>query len=342
MFFNSRSVAFLLSVIICFATGTSLSFYDVSFEVVFVTLIISFSVSFTLCFLVFELLVFKEFRRINRVFSQFSSKSEGGDVFSELPVKRISTELLTFANRKEEEIEKLKKLELFRREFLADISHELKTPVFAAQGFIHTLLDGAIEDVKFRDRFLKKSAKALDQLDNLIHDLIVISQLETGEIKMQMEDVDLTVLVQDIFDILDDRAHKRSISLVFESFLNPDVLVKADYQRLGQVFKNLIVNAILYGNEGGEIRVILKQKVDKVLVSVVDDGPGIPQEHQKRLFQRFYRIEKSRSKEMGGTGLGLSIVKHIVEAHGSEIILQSKVGKGATFSFSLASKELQE
>ena len=337
MIFNSRSVAFLLSILICFGIGITLTLNNIGFYIIFITLLVGFTISFSICFVVFELLVFREFRRINYVFSKFGTKSDGIiDGNNNGSVKRISSELLTFANRKEEEIEKLKKLEMFRREFLADISHELKTPVFAAQGFIHTLLDGAMEDEKYRDRFLQKSAKALDQLNNLIQDLIVISQLETGEIKMHKEAFDIRVLIHEIFEILEDRAHTKGISLHLDCPENEEIIIYADYNRLGQVLKNLIVNAIIYGKENGEVRVALKAKDKELIVSITDNGPGISDEHQKRIFQRFYRVEKSRSKEMGGTGLGLSIVKHILEAHGTSITLQSKVGKGCTFTFKLS------
>ena len=336
MFFNSRSVAFLLTVIICFVVGATLSFNEIDFGTIFITLTSCFAVSFSLTFFIFEILVFREFRKINSVFSKFSAKT-GTDDSNELPVKRISSELLTFANKKEEEIEKLKKIEAFRREFLADISHELKTPVFAAQGFIHTLLDGAADDLKYRDRFLNKSAKALDQLNNLIQDLMVISQLETGEIQMYKDYFDINLLINEVFDILEDRASKKNINLVLDSIdsENKQIIVFADYNRISQVIKNLVVNAIIYGNDGGEVKVLIRDKDKKVTVSISDNGPGIPEEHQERIFQRFYRVEKSRSKEMGGTGLGLSIVKHIVEAHGSIITLQSKSGKGCNFTFKL-------
>lgn len=340
MIFNSRSVAFIFAAVICVSIGIPLSAYEVPNGTTFITLIICFVVTFVSAFMIFEVLVFKEFRKINKVFSRFNSVGDSGEVLTEKPVKRISAELLTFANQKEQEIEKLKKVEVFRREFLADISHELKTPVFAAQGFIHTLLDGAADDPMYRDRFLQKSAKALDQLNNLIQDLIVISQLETGEIKMHLEEFDLKNLVLEMFEIIEDRAQKRNISLVLDCPHDQKAVVYADHQRIGQVLKNLIVNAVIYGIEGGEVKVLLKIKEKHVTVSVIDNGPGISDEHQKRIFQRFYRVEKSRSKEMGGTGLGLSIVKHIVEAHDSTISLQSKLGKGATFTFKL--KKLEE
>ncbi len=268
------------------------------------------------------------------VFERFRGASITGNV-SEMPIKKISSELFKYANTKEQEIEKLKRLETFRKEFLADISHELKTPIFSAQGFINTLQDGAIDDEKVRDRFLAKAAKSLDELDSLVHDLLSISQLETGEFVLNSEDFDIEKLTKEIFEQLEVTAKLKNVNLDTLNKSEKQVIVNADRQRIEQVLKNLIVNAINYGYENGEVVVSFKPAKDMIEIAVVDNGPGIPLEHQANIFRRFYRIDKSRSKEMGGTGLGLSIVKHIVEAHQSKIVLSSKIGKGTSFSFKL-------
>ena len=290
--------------------------------------------SFIVCFLILEFVIFRELRKAFMVFERFRGANITGNS-SEMPIKKISSELFKYANTKEQEIEKLKKLETFRKEFFADISHELKTPIFSAQGFISTLQDGAIDDEKVRDRFLGKAAKSLDELDSLVHDLLSISQLETGEFVLNSEDFNIEKLTKEIFEQLEVTAKLKNVSLETFNKENKQLIVNADRQRIEQVLKNLIVNAINYGYENGEVIVTFKTSKDNVEIAVVDNGPGIPLEHQANIFRRFYRIDKSRSKEMGGTGLGLSIVKHIVEAHNSKIVLSSKIGKGTNFSFKL-------
>ena len=235
---------------------------------------------------------------------------------------------------KEQEIEDLKKLEVFRREFLADISHELKTPIFAAQGFVHTLLDGAVKDKNVRDRFLKKAAKSLDGLDNLVQDLLTISQMETGQITMKFENFNIFELVREVFEQLEDKSDKKNISTKIAGWVDPNIFVYADMRRIYQVMINLVNNAIKYIPEGGQVSVGFKKQKNLIHVTVQDNGDGISEEHTSRIFERFYRIEKSRSKGIqGGTGLGLAISKHIVEAHNSILSVSSKLGKGSTFSF---------
>jgi len=217
---------------------------------------------------------------------------------------------------------------------LADISHELKTPIFSAQGFIHTLLDGAINDPNVRDRFLSKAAKSLDQLDSLIQDLIIISQLETGNIKIEPEAFDLKLLVQELFDLLEPKRKLRNTSFKIDTSGN-STTVFADLNRISQVLKNLIDNAVKYGKDNGSVTVKIDELEDIIKISVKDDGNGIPEEHLDKIFRRFYRVEKSRSREMGGTGLGLAIVKHIIEAHNSNISVQSTINHGTEFQFEL-------
>lgn len=268
-------------------------------------------------------------------FKQFVKKMEkSGNQFS-----HINQELFAFVSKKEQEIDELKKLEVYRREFLADISHELKTPIFAAQGFIHTLLDGAIHDKQNREKFLKKAAKNLDGLEALVQDLITLSQMETGEVKMVLEPFDLNLMVKDIFEQLEDKADVRGTKLILDASQN-HIIVLADSFRIKQVILNLIDNSIKYGNDKGEVKVTLERDKDNIHLYIKDDGPGIGPEHLSRIFDRFYRVEKSRSKEKGGSGLGLSIVQKIIEAHNSKVSVTSKIGKGTTFAFKLKSGNL--
>jgi two-component system phosphate regulon sensor histidine kinase PhoR len=235
---------------------------------------------------------------------------------------------------KEGEVQDLKKAAKYRQEFLADVSHELKTPIFAAQGFVHTLLDNPEEDLEIRMKFLEKAAKSLDGLDNLVQDLLTVSQIETGAIKIEKKKLNLRPLVEEIFEQVEGKAKKRNVKL---KLIAPtgSIQVKADAQRISQVILNLVVNGIKYGKEKGLVQVIVTEKKKVYTISVVDNGPGIPEEHLHRIFERFYRIDKSRAKNSGGTGLGLSIVKHIVQAHNSKISVQSEVDKGTRFEFKL-------
>jgi two-component system phosphate regulon sensor histidine kinase PhoR len=255
------------------------------------------------------------------------------------PLKRLNDEIFVYVAKKQKEIEELRKLELFRREFLADVSHELKTPIFAAQGFIHTLLDGAIDDDKVRDRFLKKAARSLDGLDALVKDLVTLSQMETGAIRMNMESVNLRLITEDVCDRLEKIAHDRKVVLKVKPDNLTEVGVRADPQRIEQVMTNLIENAIKYNTEGGKVIIHFDEEKKHFGISVRDNGPGIPPEHLTRIFERFYRVDKSRSKERGGTGLGLAIVKHILNGHGSKIAVMSKLDKGTTFTFKLEKAE---
>ncbi len=300
-----------------------------------------FSSTFILVYITLEYLIFKEINKIYSVLDRIKLKDDELNLKSfkktkNLPIKRkkIYEEVYTYVTKKQAEIRELKKLETFRREFLADISHELKTPIFAAQGYIHTLLDGAMNEKEVREKFLKKAAKSLDGLNEMVAELLTLSQLETGELKMNVSDFDIKALTEDIFDMLEGIAKKRDIDLKFvDSYKR--VMVKGDAYQIKQVMKNLIENGIYYGDEKGKVTVGLDTDKDNVIISVKDDGQGIPPEHLKRIFDRFYRVEKSRSKEKGGTGLGLSIVQEIVEAHNSKVLVTSKVGKGTTFAFIL-------
>ena len=234
-----------------------------------------------------------------------------------------------------EDIQKLKKLERVRSEFIANVSHELKTPIFTIQGFVETLLDGAIYDESVNKNFLGKILKNSLHLNNLVSDLIEISKIETGELKMSFRLINLGDLIDEVFEDLQPKADDKKIRLVRE--LNqPEIKIVADRSRLQQVFTNLIDNAIKYSDSGTVTVSCDGSNMKSAVISVVDTGIGISDEHVSRIFERFYRIDKHRSKDAGGTGLGLAIVKHIIEAHGSKIFVESKPGEGTKFTFTLS------
>ena len=211
----------------------------------------------------------------------------------------------------------------------------MKTPLFSAQGFVHTLLDGAINDKEVRKKFLKKAAKSLDALDLLVQDILTISQIESGEIRMHFESFDILAMAKDIVDQLEDKAEKKGVDLKVPKKYNKPIIVMGDYRRIYQVMINLISNAIKYTKKGGYGKVNFEETENNIKISVSDNGRGIPQLDLARIFERFYRVDRSRSREKGGTGLGLSIVKHILESHNSEILVESEFRKGSTFYFEL-------
>jgi len=302
---------------------------------------------FLLVYLSFEALIFREVNGIyaglehikRKEFKKLSSRF----LFRPEPLKRLRDEILDTAQRRQQEFEELKRLQVLRREFLADVSHELKTPLFAAQGFVHTILDEEDGDEDGMDpatrrKFLQKAASSLDALDTLVQDLVTISQLEKGVIRMRRQRFDLVALVREIFELLEQQARQRGATLeLFPPQLAEDeILVVADRNRIRQVLINLIDNAIKYGREcDGHVLVSLTPSRQGVRIAVRDNGNGIAPEHQARVFERFYRIEKSRTRAAGGTGLGLAISKHIVEAHKSTITIRSAIGEGTAMEFKL-------
>ncbi|MDX1628772.1 MAG: ATP-binding protein [Fulvivirga sp.] len=340
MVFSSRIIALLLAACIAVVTTAFLSlFREVTDTALIVAFLISFSCAYILGFVVLEFLIFREIDKIYSLFDKLRKKElktiEKNRSNPLNPLKKINEEIFTYAAIKQKEIDELKKLEAFRKEFIADVSHELKTPIFAAQGFVHTLLDGAVKDKSVRTKFLKKAAKSLDGLDVLVQDLLTLSQIETGDIKMHFEYFDIKVLTKEVFEQLENKAAKKDIKLAFEKGVPDKVLVYGDWQRINQVMTNLISNAIKYSNEETVVKVGFSVQKEKVITYVKDQGDGIPAGDIGRIFERFYRVDKSRSRMKGGTGLGLAIVKHIMEGHNSKVDVKSKVGEGSTFSFKL-------
>ncbi len=340
MLFNSRGVALILAAVVAIVTTAFLTLVpDVSSQALLVTGLLSFAATYLLVFIVFEFLVIREIGEIYKLLNKIRKKDfsfidgEKETTVSN-PLKEINREIYNYAVNRNKEIEDLKKLEAFRREFLADISHELKTPVFAAQGFVHTLLDGAVEDKKVRGKFLKRAAKSLDKLDYLIQDLLTLSQLETGESKMHLEHFDIVALANEVIDQMENKAEKKGLILKLDQPYDEPISVYADSDRIYRVITNLVSNSIKYTDEG-LIDLGFTLSGQNVKIQIKDTGVGIPPDQLNRIFERFFRVEKSRSKEKGGTGLGLAIVKHILEAHNTNISVTSSVNEGSVFSFKL-------
>ena len=247
----------------------------------------------------------------------------------------LSEEVEKFAEGKLLEIETLKVRENYRKEFMGNMAHELKTPLFTVQGYILTLLDGAIKDKTVRKKYLKRAEKGVERLIYIVKDLDMINKLETGDLHLKMERFDVVDLVQSVFDLLEMKAAKNDITLHFSTRYDP-VWVYGDMERIQQVITNLLVNSIKYGKKGGKTRVRIENFGNRrVVIKVKDNGEGIEEANIPRLFERFFRVDKSGSRKEGGSGLGLSIVKHIIEAHKEKIFVESKFGKGSEFSFTL-------
>ena len=256
---------------------------------------------------------------------------------------RLTLEIFirTYIKNEEErrsEINILKDQENYRREFLGNISHELKTPLFTIQGYILTLVDGgALKDKKVREKYLRRAAKGVDRIISIVKDLDLITQFESGIKTVDRSEFNIFDLVYNVFDLLEFESEKNNISLKLENKNNSLIYVNADQERILQVLTNLIVNSIKYGSDNGYTKVIVEDfNKEKVIVRIIDNGEGIEEEHIPRLFERFYRIDKNRSRKKGGSGLGLSIVKHIIEAHNEQIFVKSEIGEGTEFSFTLS------
>lgn len=272
-----------------------------------------------------------------------SRDSKSGEIAQEYQGKDVVTEvegeLQAWAERNTLEIARLRENEQYRKEFVGNVSHELKTPLCSIQGYILTLLDGGLEDPDINRKYLEQSEKNIERLINIVRDLEDISRLEAGTLELHRERFDLLALVDEIMQSLEIQAAEQQITLVSDKGSLESLMVYADRARIGQVLINLLSNSIKYGQQGGRTRVRYVDMFEKVMVEVQDNGIGLTAEQLPRIFERFYRVDKSRSRAAGGTGLGLSIVKHILEAHKETITVRSTPMVGTTFSFTLAKSE---
>lgn len=266
--------------------------------------------------------------------SKRNKLSRASGLFDDKSIAAVNDEVIEWAQKRENEIEHLTKLEDYRRSFLGNISHELKTPIFSLQGYIHTLIEGGVYDEAINMKYLKKASKNIERLEKIVDDLEEINQLQSGSITLDIDIFSLRELVHEIFDDLKFMADEEGTELVIDKE-SKDYKVAADRNRITQVLLNLVVNAIKYGRSNGKVVLSFYDVEDKVLVEVEDDGPGIEDKHLKHLFDRFYRVDEGRSRKHGGSGLGLSIVKHIMEAHDQRVSARSTIGEGTTLGFTL-------
>ena len=248
----------------------------------------------------------------------------------------LTKEVKKFARDKKLEIETLKIREEYRKEFLGNVSHELKTPLFTIQGYLLTLLDGAMEDKNIRTKYLERAEKGVERLIYIVKDLDMITKLEVGEINLDVTKFDIVEVIQNVFDLFEMKAANKNITLTFDTKYAKPIWVMADQEKIQQVVTNLVVNSIKYGKKGGTTEVGIEDLTkNKVIVRITDNGEGIEKQNIPRLFERFYRVDKSGARSEGGSGLGLAIVKHIIEGHDEKIYVESQIGVGSEFSFTL-------
>lgn len=333
--FNPFKFSLLSSLYISLGAYFVINYNDltISVESVLISLII-----FGLSFLILQLRVRKLFfERIRQIYEDLEFETDSliktSPIDSEM--NSLSKDLEEFVKLKRTEIETLKKEGIYRKEFVGNVAHELKTPLFSVQGYISNLLDGAMDDKELLKKYLKRAEKSVDRLTFIIKDLDLITQLESSMLKLKFTSFDILKLTEEIIEDLEISASKRNIKIIFNKNYDKQILVEADKNRIEQVITNLVTNSINYGSEKGTTEISFESNVEKIIVKVNDNGEGISEENMPRLFQRFFRVDESRSRSQGGSGLGLAIVKHIIDAHNENIYVQSTVGVGSEFSFSL-------
>ncbi|WP_242203946.1 sensor histidine kinase [Aestuariivivens insulae] len=332
----SAKTSLYIALFLTLATSVFLyCFFEMNWVLLGFLLVVSYILSFAFIQLRIERLIY---RRVKQIYDDLtlleSVKLNRGAITTDMST--LTKEIDKFARDKKLEIETLKVREQYRKEFFGNVSHELKTPLFTVQGYILTLLDGAINDGNVRDKYLKRASKGVERLIYIVKDLDMITKLEIGDLSLNMQAFDIVELVRNVFEMFEMRASKKKITLTFDADYKKPILVNADKERIQQVLTNLIVNSIKYGNEKGTTEVSIENLIkNKVIVRVTDNGEGISKSHLPRLFERFYRVDKSGARSEGGSGLGLSIVKHIIEAHNEKIYVESEYGVGSEFSFTL-------
>jgi len=310
-------------------------FYEIDASFLFYWFICSYIFTFFILHLRLETFIFNSIKNIYKDLTLLESAP-----FNQSPITTdmasLSKEIDSYAKNKKLEFEALKIREEYRKEFIGNVSHELKTPLFTVQGYISTLIEGAADDPKIRDKYLKRADKGVDRLIYIVKDLDMITKLEVGDANLTIETFNILETITNVFDLLEIKAEKKNISLILDKDYPAPVMVHADRDRIQQVLSNLVVNSIKYGHQNGTTEISVEDlNSEKMIVRVTDNGEGVEAKHLTRLFERFYRVDKSGSRKEGGSGLGLSIVKHIIEAHDEKIYVESKFGIGSEFSFTL-------
>jgi len=325
-------ISFLLTTVLGIFLWNSGS---MDWQLLAVILVTSSLISFLVVQLRIEKFIYRNIERIYKDVSLLESTSLAPKTIT-TDMRSLTDEIEKFAKDKKIEIDTLKIREEYRKDFLGNVSHELKTPLFTVQGYILTLLDGAMDDKNLRKKYLQRANKGVERLIYIVKDLDLITKLEVGDLNLEIEDFDILELVRNVFDLLEMKAAKKNITLTFDMDYKDPIYVKADKEKIQQVITNLVVNSIKYGQQNGTTEVSVENLIkNKVIIRVTDNGEGISKQHLARIFERFYRVDKSGSRAEGGSGLGLAIVKHIIEAHNEKIYVESVLDIGSEFSFTL-------
>lgn len=339
---SPRELAIYLAVLVSALFGGTLSlfiFFDIKafWLIAAGAIIIFFTITYLIVYHTLNNFIFEKIKPIYKSIhehtlsqKELKKQMDRKDIISE-----VNKEVEDWASKKTKEIKKLKQLEKYRKDFVGNVSHELKTPIFNIQGYILTLLDGGLEDERINKLYLNRAEKSINRMISIVEDLESISRLESGEMKLHFEKFNIVKLVEEVFEGLEMRAKVEGISLDFAENYNKSIKVLADRNRIIEVLNNLIMNSIHYGSKNGKTIVSFMDMGQNILVDVSDNGIGISENDIPRIFERFYRTDKSRSRDQGGTGLGLAIVKHVIEAHNQTINVRSKLGKGSSFVFTL-------
>lgn len=340
---SHKKLAILLSIIAAIISGTFLSIPWVmkisgSFFYLLFVLLSAFIIMYIISYYAIKKYIILKVKPIYKTIHETQVnpiRKAGVDTGDNINIlAKTELEVREWAKKKAHEIEELKKLEKYRKEYIGNVSHELKTPIFSIQGYILTLLDGGLEDPSINRKYMERADKAINRMISIVKDLESISRLESGDLVLNYTVFDIRTLFLEIFDSQELITEEKNIQLKLHNAESP-VLVNADRKCISQVITNLVVNSIKYGKNDGFTRASFYDMDKFILIEIKDNGIGIAEEHLSRIFERFYRVDKSRSREQGGTGLGLSIVKHIIEAHKQSINVKSKSGEGTSFTFTL-------
>lgn len=337
---KSYRFALRTTILISFLLTTVLGIFlwnsgSMDWQLLVVLLVTSSLISFLVVQLRIEKFIYRNIERIYNDVSLLESTSLAPKTIT-TDMRSLTDEIEKFAKDKKIEIDTLKIREEYRKDFLGNVSHELKTPLFTVQSYILTLLDGAMEDKSLRKKYLQRANKGVERLIYIVKDLDLITKLEVGDLNLEIEDFDILELVRNVFELLEMKAAKKNITLTFDMDYTKPIHVKGDKEKIQQVLTNLVVNSIKYGQQNGTTELSVENLIkNKVIIRVTDNGEGISKQHLARIFERFYRVDKSGSRAEGGSGLGLAIVKHIIEAHNEKIYVESVLDIGSEFSFTL-------
>lgn len=311
---------------------------NLDLSIPFLLFFITFLVSFLIIYFIYNPVIFNKIENLNLLVKAQLQKEIPNTMFDLEEVDAITSleiELKKLAQERQKELEQNRNMDSYRKEFLGNVSHELKTPIFNIQGYVSTLIDGGIDDPTINVEYLKRADKSIDRMIHIIDDLETITQLEVGVLELELERYDIGQQIKDVVEQLEFQANRQEIRLQFPKKYEKSIFVLADKFRIRQVLVNLITNSIKYGKKGGKTQISISQFNEQIIIEVKDNGIGIDKKHVPRLFERFYRVDKGRSREQGGTGLGLAIVKHIIEAHNETIDVTSIKGEETVISFTL-------